>query len=481
MKIGQKSEIKTTLADLLPYQSGDEATGVLWLKDGSATTTLKVTPKNILCLTEEDLDLLRSGLTILLNQFSEGTIVQFLVVREPTKPTTDLALRQWHATHGGNNNATQDAGSPSQKLFDSKKAVMQTLCENNQIFQTQIYLTVKVSPFLQEQIATKMGPLSFLKFRNKQPQFKSVDTVIKEIEAMVGNIKATLESQEFAVEAVPITERVKFIYEYLNPKRTFGQDRFDLNQSTDLSEKVTTTDLIENRNGLQLGHTKLRIGTLKTLPDASVPGLVSQFATLPQAFSFVLTLLVLPQTKERERLTRKQRLISGLASGNTVRNLTAENQLTDIEDTLTAMISSGEKLVAASFHFILQEQDNENSHSSFLHLLEEGEKLGPGCQWFEETIGAYPVFFGTLPFAPEHMTRPRRVLTSTLSDFLPLFGMGPGHKEASILFETPFQSVLGYSLYEKSPSANAILIGSTGSGKSTLACGLILGMTAGAS
>jgi type IV secretory pathway VirB4 component len=34
-------------------------------------------------------------------------------------------------------------------------------------------------------------------------------------------------------------------------------------------------------------------------------------------------------------------------------------------------------------------------------------------------------------------------------------------------------------LFEKSPSANAILIGSTGSGKSTLACGLILGMTAG--
>ena len=118
-------------------------------------------------------------------------------------------------------------------------------------------------------------------------------------------------------------------------------------------------------------------------------------------------------------------------------------------------------------------------NQSFEQLLDECSKIGPGCQWFEETVGAYPVFFGILPFAPTFITRPKRVLASHLCDFLPLFGIGYGHEKAEIIFETPFQSILGYSLFEKSPSANAILIGSTGSGKSTLACGLILGMTAG--
>lgn len=112
-------------------------------------------------------------------------------------------------------------------------------------------------------------------------------------------------------------------------------------------------------------------------------------------------------------------------------------------------------------------------------VLDESNRLGPGCQWFEETVGAYPVFFGSLPFAPTFITRPKRMLTSHLADFLPIFGIGPGHKNAEVLFETPYQSILGYSPFEKSPSANGIIIGSTGSGKSTLACGLLLGMSAG--
>ena len=117
--------------------------------------------------------------------------------------------------------------------------------------------------------------------------------------------------------------------------------------------------------------------------------------------------------------------------------------------------------------------------STASRLIEEAEKLGPGCQWFEETVGAYPVFFGTFPFAPTHITRPKRMLSSTVSDLLPIYGHGPGHEKAELLFETSSGSLLGYSLFEKSPSANAILIGSTGSGKSTLACGIILGMSAG--
>lgn len=112
-------------------------------------------------------------------------------------------------------------------------------------------------------------------------------------------------------------------------------------------------------------------------------------------------------------------------------------------------------------------------------LIEQGQRLGPGCQWFEETVGAYPVFFGSLPFAPTHLTRPKRMLSSTVSDVLPIYGVGPGHEKAELLFESASGSLLGYSLFEKSPSANAILIGSTGSGKSTLACGIVLGMSAG--
>jgi len=187
------------------------------------------------------------------------------------------------------------------------------------------------------------------------------------------------------------------------------------------------------------------------------------------------TILVLSQTEEKEKLSRRQRLATGMAGGNAVRNLSAEAQLLDIEQTLTSMIETGEKLFATSFHLTFFEKDE---NSLFLSELADAERIGAGCRWFEETVGAYPVFFGILPFAPQFLVRPKRVLSSVLSDLLPVYGIGAGHSNAEVLFETPYQSAIGFSLFEKSPSGNGLLIGSTGTGKSTLACGLILGMLA---
>ena len=69
-------------------------------------------------------------------------------------------------------------------------------------------------------------------------------------------------------------------------------------------------------------------------------------------FRLVTVSFDLNQTEERERLLRKQRMAQGMASGNQVRNLMAEVQLKDIEDTLSAIISSGEKLLGVSFQMV---------------------------------------------------------------------------------------------------------------------------------
>lgn len=249
-----------------------------------------------------------------------------------------------------------------------------------------------------------------------------------------------------------------------------------MSMAYDLSEEIVLTDLVEESTGLRLGRTPIRIGTMKTFPETSVPCLLSMLSGINQEFQIVLTATVLDQNSEKEKLARKQRLMTGLAHGNQVRNLHAETQLSDVEDTLTSLLG-GEKLFAASFHV----QARSEAAAAIGGLLLECERLGAGCQCFEETVGAFPVFFSTLPFAPAFITRPKRVLGSVLSDLMPFYGWGPGHTDAEVLFESPEHSLVGYSLYEKSPSANAILIGSTGSGKSTLANGLLLGMIAGRS
>lgn len=467
-----------TLSELLPYLRHDDATDILWLKDGSATKTFGLVPRNTMSFTDEDLEILRLGLTGTVNQLPEGSMLQLIMIRERTDRESDAAVTNWEKCHSDADLEETAENKTRVNLYRAKDDMLASLWESKALFQTRVYVTVRVAPEVKIVPSSKTSPLSFLNFAKRKTQLKPESMIAKEVDELFSTLKLAFDTQGFETLKVNSKEKLKLIYEYLNPERTFP-DNFSNPSSTDLSESVALTDFIETKRGLKLGKTSLHIGSLKSLPDNSIPCLLTPFSTQTVPFVFVETVLVLSQSQEKERLTRRQRLASGMASGNAVRNLVAEAQLQDIEQTLSTMIGSGEKLFAASFHIIVQEKDSVETNLSFETLLAQGERIGAGCQWFEETVGAYPVFFGTLPFAPTFITRPKRLLSGSLADFLPIYGIGPGHDEASVLFETPYQSAIGFSLYEKSPSANAILIGSTGSGKSTLACGLILGMTAG--
>ena len=338
--------------------------------------------------------------------------------------------------------------------------------------------TTEVAAFL---ICLCLG-LAHLVFGRKLKQTgeKSLRALNAELSSAEAALRLGLSSAGFEAVAMCQEEQTRFLLAFFNPCRPIPTGAA-VSSSADktLSERIALTDLVESRSGLSLGRARVRIGTMKHFPETTTPALMHLLSGQRIPFDLVTTFLVLPQIPERERLSRKQRLAQGMASGNQVRNLHAESQLHEIEDTLSAMISRGERLLASSFHLVTQETDADSRRLD--QLIDEGARLGPGCQWFEETVGAYPVFFGILPFAPTLITRPRRGLTPAIADLLPLYGSGPGHEEASVLFETLDQGITGFSLFERSPSGNAILIGSTGSGKSTLACGLILGMTAGSS
>ena len=467
-----------TLSRLLPYQYYQKDEGVLWLKDGSASKTFSVTPKSILSSTEDELDLLRGGLTGVLNQLPEGAMVQFFLVREKTDKKSDQAVKRWQDAHTEANSTEGD--KTRMRIYDSKLESLQQMWRDGEVFQTRIFASVRIAPPIKPNTFASMGALSFLAFnRSSKKPVKSSSQVLKEISDASEALRLGLETVGFEVREASYADQLSVIFKFLNPERAKVNipEHLDAHCEQDFSEAMALTDLIESKSGLSLGRTRVRIGSLKTFPESSEPALMTGFSTLPEVFTLAVSVLVLSQVAEREKLTRRQRMATGLASGNTVRNLAAETQLHDIEETLQSMIGSGEKLFASSFHLISFE--DSGSSNTFQNVIDTAERIGNGCQWFEETVGAYPVFFGVMPFAPTFITRPKRLLSAQITDFLPIFGTGPGHEEASLLYETPYQSMLGFSFFEKSPCGNAIVIGSTGSGKSTLACGMILGESAG--
>ncbi len=467
------------LSDLLPYLQFDESSKTLWLRDGRGTRTLRLVPKNVLSWTEDDLETLRTGLGSIVNQLPEGSIAQIYFVRELSTANTDSAFRNWKENHTSKDSEF-DLHNPRHLLYEAKSKSISSQWDAKSLYQTKIYITLSITPDVKANMFGKFGPLAFLAFnKGKKKSLKNDSVISHELDEAYQTLKTGLESQGFETAEPDFQELAKFIYKFLNPERSSIKSPENLTTAGchDLSEAMALTDLIESKNGLALGRTRIQVGSIKTFPEASYPGLMTRIAGECQSFILVMTFIALSQTKERERLSRRQRLATGMAGGNHIRNIAAESQLQSIEDTLGAMISSGEKLFVTSLHLItFTDQDTDHQ---FRQLLDSLERIGNGSRWFEETVGAYPVFFGILPFAPTFITRPQRLLTTPLTDFLPLYGIGEGHKEASVLFESPYQSLLGFSLYENSPSANAILVGSAGSGKSMLACGIINSMTAG--
>jgi type IV secretory pathway VirB4 component len=475
MNLTKRVETKT-LADSLPYLHFDQESGALWLKDGSVAKTFEIIPKNVLSTTEDELEILRQGLNSILNQAPEGALLQFYFVRERTTEESDIAGSQWKKCHS---TETENLKPASELLFNSKLDMFQNLWKTGGLFQCRVYLTIRLPADFKASSFGKLGPLAFLAFgRVKKENLKNPSLLVNEIQEIYSQLKTGFESHGFETKDLDFETLAKIIFKFLNPERASVNPnlRVGTEGCNDLSEAISLTDFIESRKGISLGRTQVRIGTLKALPKESYPGLMTYLASEAHEFVIVNTILVLSQTKEKERLSRKQKFASGMASGNSVRNLTAESILEDTEETLSALVA-GEKLFASSFHLVSFETADTES-DQFQQLIDVCERMGEGCQWFEETVGAYPVFFGILPFAPTFITRPKRIRSAHMGDLLPIYGMGPGHDEASLIFETPYKSLMNFSLFEKSPSANGIVIGSTGSGKSTLACGILLGMAA---
>lgn len=342
-----------TLGDQLPYYSFDRETGAIWLKDGSATLSLRITPKDCSNLTDEELESLRFGLTPILGQLPEGSVFQALMLREQAPATGNEAYLRWKSSHQSDE-STADSG-PRMHLLKSRETLLEDDFERGRVFQTRCYVTLRSLPDAKVKTGKNMGPFSHLAFSSlssRKTEYRPRSEILRDLESGLASLKAGLEAIGFEVSQVGHEERLKIIYEWMNPERSKSIPAPTLVGDRSISDRVATSDLVENRSGLALGRTQANVISLKALPEISIPAAMGSLAQAQMPFSLILTVFVLPQTEERERLTRRQRLAQGMASGNAVRNLMAEAQLNDIESTLSALISSGERLLAVSFQLL---------------------------------------------------------------------------------------------------------------------------------
>jgi len=115
-----------TLSDLLPYFFLDQRNNVIWLKDGSATKSFEVIPKNTLFFTEDEFLTLRQSLTQVLCEIPEKSLLQILFVRDRSTQNSDDAICNWISSHTSKESETSVA---EKILLDARvKQIEELIC-----------------------------------------------------------------------------------------------------------------------------------------------------------------------------------------------------------------------------------------------------------------------------------------------------------------------------------------------------------------
>jgi conjugal transfer ATP-binding protein TraC len=268
---------------------------------------------------------------------------------------------------------------------------------------------------------------------------------------------------------------VTLLYDQWNPTRQIPLGDYD---PDDLRSSILFTDVSIGETGFSLGEMHYRVLSLKILPDQTFSSMAAALRALPFGSKLFLSIHVPDQQKELENLQMSHRLAFSMARGKKsgVRDIESENKLADLEELLEQMSGQGEKVFHVSLNILLRSHDLADLNDQVSQSLMKIRELS-GAEGMAETLAAFDIFCQLAIPNARSKERSRKLKTSNLSDFLPIYGPWEGHHEARVLLRSRMGSLLKFDPFSLNlTNANQIISGGSGAGKSYLANILLLQM-----
>jgi type IV secretory pathway VirB4 component len=221
-----------------------------------------------------------------------------------------------------------------------------------------------------------------------------------------------------------------------------------------------------------------RLISLKAMPDQTCASMAQILRDLPFDSRLFLSVHVPVQSKELDSLQTQRRIAFSMVHGkqNGVRDIESHAKLDDIETLLEQMVAQGEKIFWVSLNILLRSKDLDVLDAQVNQTMMKLRELS-GAEGMLETLGAMDVFKELALPNGRGRERAKRLKTSELADFLPLYGPWRGHPRPSILLRSRLGNLVGFDPFDKSlTNANQIVSGGSGSGKSFMTNILMLQM-----
>lgn len=448
------------------------------LSDGSLVGGLRVSLIDIECFNDDEVNQLAIKLRGILNSISENISLQFCL-------SVGSNFSEVIEKHSQGKSDTIHPLVASIAQFREKK--LREAQDRSELYRPElsIYLRTKMvsgrkTSFLKKQEAFS-GNAAHSYEETLEVLFQNVDTLVSSFSS-IGVLAKVLEAEEMQGH----------IYSFLNPRRSKSEpspkivtpEKDNLERKTleamewlaeqSPREQLTFGDLILGLEQFTLDSHYHKVITLKTLPEVTFAGQLSNFLRMPFHYDMLVSFEVPPQADEMSKLQQKRKMAHSMAitSGNKASDLESETKLSSTEELIRELLSTGQRIYAAQLSIILRSPATPEGLKKLNRQVREvlaRFRTLQGAEGLEESVGAWKIFKGNLPAAPIQLERARKFKTNNLADFIPVYGPREGDSDPVVIFRNRLNGLVSYDPWDSNLSNYSSLVtGSSGAGKSFL-------------
>ena len=271
----------------------------------------------------------------------------------------------------------------------------------------------------------------------------------------------------------------RLLYKLLNPKRakTLPMPVFRENES--LVDQLLYNCPKASLEGFEFEGQLFRVITLKELPLNTETGMFTAELTRGTRFSmldllkdFIMVInFYIPKQEEAIRRIKMQKSFAFMQRFTYFgdKSIEASEKKEELDSVIRETFSQGHKIIYPRIHFIVSESTKEKCETSIANILNVLSRMG--CEGLKEEIIASSLFLSCLPLCFDHyyekfIKRTRRMISSNLSDMLPLYGSVKGTPTPAQVYLNRRGELVSWDFFDSNTNPHAIIIGASGAGKS---------------
>ena len=457
-----------SLADKLPFWHFEQTQDGHYLmvySDGSLGAGFKLKGIDISCATNSFKNEFSVQLENALNSIQEGIRVQIFYKLSPNA----------HVKIDEHGTLSKGSCENYQKIKDYRLKFFRENANRGAYFKPEIYLFVRSKP----------PRLSKQKLWESQKRYKQLTE--KKFKAhyskflrILRQIESSFESLGFFPKRLQKEEWFHLLFEYLNLSRSQKIGLPTLKESSDifgspLGEQLHLSDLKVHPESIEIGDYFFKVITLKTLPESNTfVAMVDGFTKLPFHFWLTQNIIIHEQKKEVAKLQLQRRLANSMAKGaKNVSDLESESKLSHLEEIMSELLEGSEKILSGDFNVIVWGTSKEELDDKSDEVLKAFKNMNHS-EGIVESFPCLDAFLGALPSSCEGL-RYKKMKSSNLASFSPLYAYWEGNKEPVCLLQNRDGALLG--LHPFAPELlnwNGLVFGGSGAGKSFVVSALML-------